>query len=1162
MSLKKKTATLVIVCLLFLSTFTILARNFTITAQPSDYAELTSIIADSGKDTDSNSKYDYLDVSAEINVTEAGTYRVEANTLQDQFGLSYYTYAYGEDHLDIGISWLNLSFYGPSIYGAHFNPQNISWIDLYAVHEGYNEFLQEITNIQLSHIYNYTDFDYMASLTGAVYDQGIDADSDGLFDTLELGFEVDVLENATYSVNLSGLSGNMTYVPVYEYTAAFLTTGTQRINISVYGPQIFAQLSGSKGNVSEANYVMLRVEEADSYQIDLRYTMLLTRPYAYYEFESHAYFTGNIVDYGVDENGDGLFDLLKVEVEANITEAGSYEFAINGLKGVKNGSLETYYLYQSIEANLSKAVHMINFTIQGPMIAYNRFNPTNITGVRLTELPEYRTLNYTSCLDLPTRYNHTQFNAPLTDTELQFIVYPNATIDVNGTINKTHMYPSQDGPRINATVQVSTSGNVTTGTANGRFAFPDEDMWPFDSTDAVLMVEYADDVLNMQLNASVFMPPDALEASPFNSSSGDMTLTAAYTDGIVSIDLSGVAQLSPDMAAEFPFNVSDLRVVVEYMNERISGNATFHALGGFPLGDVTVYLDGNDTYLLLTGYVNVAYTNLFGEPVNETTVTHYIDFLTNFTGQGEQSLYNVTDGMMEFTSLDTLRTPNSPDPLTGERIDYNATLIGNFTGGLAKILVQMMGGPEEAEQTAYAAMNSIFTSIQNGTIQLNFYNTSKIVDLDLKLYCDAKQLLNDLIPTIPPTLPEEIASQVEAALKIMNASAYAINHADLKAVYSGDEQKLDLTLSMEANGTRLKEEALPIVPDAVPPEFQHAFEAFLNLTYCDLKTLNLSVNFTDNVGSFEADWTLEGDFKAEANHFKGFLAEFLNATGSGMPSWAFHFMNATELDVSNISFETEQGDDWFTATFSGVKLLPSRNDVDQIRFRLQDWLNLTDDPEAPPQNFERLRINVDGGFNGTHTVLLYAPGTVTAHFTGLDYKNMTWENTTLSGLKDLLFQIAYQGTINHIGNTYYIPVFTNSTVTNFSFNPTGSINFDITGESGTGFCNVTIPRSLLRANPSEWTVRVDGSPVTYNSTENSDYAFIYLSYSHSTHTIEITGTWVVTEYQPSLFVAILLTLALVTTIVAVKKRKKIAAVKTRYQASLRTFVAKMRRPNI
>jgi len=171
MSLKKKTSALVIVCLLFLSTFTILARNFTITAQPSDYAELTGIIADSGKDTDSNSKYDYLAVSAEINITEAGTYRVEANTLQDQFGLSYYTYAYGEDHLDIGISWLNLSFYGPSIYGAHFNPQNISWIDLYAIREGYNEFLQEITNIQLSHIYNYTDFDYMASLTGAVYDQ-------------------------------------------------------------------------------------------------------------------------------------------------------------------------------------------------------------------------------------------------------------------------------------------------------------------------------------------------------------------------------------------------------------------------------------------------------------------------------------------------------------------------------------------------------------------------------------------------------------------------------------------------------------------------------------------------------------------------------------------------------------------------------------------------------------------------------------------------------------------------------------------------------------------------------------------------------------------------------------------------------------------------------
>src|SRR4030065_2292004 len=114
-------------------------------------------------------------------------------------------------------------------------------------------------------------------------------------------------------------------------------------------------------------------------------------------------------------------------------------------------------------------------------------------------------------------------------------------------------------------------------------------------------------------------------------------------------------------------------------------------------------------------------------------------------------------------------------------------------------------------------------------------------------------------------------------------------------------------------------------------------------------------------------------------------------------------MNATEVDVNNISFETEQGDDWFTATFSGVKIQPSRNDVDQVRFRFQDWLNMTDDPEAPPQNFERLRINIDGGFNGTHTVLLYAPGTVTAHFTGFDYKNMNWENTTLSRFEKILF---------------------------------------------------------------------------------------------------------------------------------------------------------------
>jgi hypothetical protein len=93
--------------------------------------------------------------------------------------------------------------------------------------------------------------------------------------------------------------------------------------------------------------------------------------------------------------------------------------------------------------------------------------------------------------------------------------------------------------------------------------------------------------------------------------------------------------------------------------------------------------------------------------------------------------------------------------------------------------------------------------------------------------------------------------------------------------------------------------------------------------------------------------------------------------------------------------------------------------------------------------------------------------------------------------------------------TFIVSVESNSTVSNFVFNqPDKEISFNVTGLAGTiGFCNVTIPKALLYGEP--WTVLIDGAPVPPTITENATHSSLYFTYTHSTHEVQIIGTWAI-----------------------------------------------------
>ena len=127
----------------------------------------------------------------------------------------------------------------------------------------------------------------------------------------------------------------------------------------------------------------------------------------------------------------------------------------------------------------------------------------------------------------------------------------------------------------------------------------------------------------------------------------------------------------------------------------------------------------------------------------------------------------------------------------------------------------------------------------------------------------------------------------------------------------------------------------------------------------------------------------------------------------------------------------------------------------------------------------------------------------------------------------------------------------------FSYPNAPIISFKVSGTTGMGFCNITIPRALIEVKTGNWAVKIDGIPLlpeNFTVTQNDEYVFICLTYSHSVHTIEIVGTWVVVaEFPPNMLPPILVILSLIAAIIVVKKRRKLSILKTKYQSTIHTF---------
>ena len=365
-------------------------------------ALLTGTIADDGLDTNENLLYEYLVLSVEVGVRTPGFYTVSAFGLLDASYNLINVYGSNSLYLDRGTHFVECVLDGPTIYASGVNPSMVSSIDLYD--ESFN-LLGSMSELPLSREYSFEEFERPAAfLTGVIYDEGVDVDSDGTFDFLEVGVEVSVTSSGMFLVTVNGLFDSAyNYISVWNENFTYLDVGVQVVDVSLYGPGIYA----SGFDPASVTFIDLR-DDYYNWLGDL-FDVPLSRVYSYTEFDlPPASLTGTIYDGGVDVDSDGAFDYLEVGVEVEVSEAGNYVVDASQLR-------DLYYNYVNVRDSeslyLNVGTHIVDLTLNGPTIHASEINPSFVAQINLWD--EYlHTLDVAQDVPLSTEYSYTEFDTP------------------------------------------------------------------------------------------------------------------------------------------------------------------------------------------------------------------------------------------------------------------------------------------------------------------------------------------------------------------------------------------------------------------------------------------------------------------------------------------------------------------------------------------------------------------------------------------------------------------------------------------------------------------------------------------------------------------------------------------------------------------------------
>jgi hypothetical protein len=386
----------------------------------------------------------------------------------------------------------------------------------------------------------------------------------------------------------------------------------------------------------------------------------------------------------------------------------------------------------------------------------------------------------------------------------------------------------------------------------------------------------------------------------------------------------------------------------EYADNMVEGNVTVDILPGFPLEDIKIDFQGNNTYVYLNGSTTVIFGNYpdFGE-FNATVLDGMLQQLNStIPGQGPDSLYNMTGELFECTRLNTTTTPYNA---IGATVDFEA----EFQGDLIQTLVNMTGQPA----SMYEVLNATLPSFETASFLLTYAHAVKEADMNLVFVIDKTKLIDSMVPILPE------------------------------------------------------------IPD-ISPELVSFVESILNTTYCTVDSAQVSLNYENGQAILTATATIQDNFDAEINYIKSMFLTY----GDVPPPLTFQLqtLNETQIDLTDFRMSLNLTETSVEGNVSGFATLPPLDWIDATSFQLHRFFNITASEPEPPGEGEKLKVTVEGGSNITHMVRISRPVTVPEPDISAPGR-MTWNNQSISSLRDLIFQIERESTPPAIGTPVHTP---------------------------------------------------------------------------------------------------------------------------------------------
>jgi len=997
-----------------------LSREYSYAEFDPPTAMLTGRIYDRGVDTDGDGAFNYLEIGVEINVTKSGVYRVYVSELRDAFGNWIGVWSDESDYLDVGIGVLNVSLYGPTIYSSRRNPMYVCYINLYA---DYSSYLQDIP---LSREYLYSEFDFPAILTGVIFDQGVDTDADGSFDYLEVGVQVNVSDSGTYILAVSGLrDASSYYVGVWDSKTIYLNTGIQTVNLYLYGPQIYA----TRRNPTMISYISLTESQYTyyyNYYYDTLHDVPLSREYSYTEFDS---------------------PLMDVKTKFTVYPDG--RVAVEGVLNYTNMVPENRPRHTTAQGffNLTgdgQSSHAsAGLSINLPTEIASQF-PFNSTAAEVNA--EYSN----GLLDLG--INSTMFLPPLAES-----LYPyNAT---DGTITANY-----SGGILNIEVE----GNTTLpALASNEF--------PFNSTDIAAVGTYSSNTLDGRITFSVLddFTFDDVNVD-FAGNQTDLTLNGTihvafnipWNDFIVRNETDLIEKID-QLRSELPHQVSNLTggilnvtdLNIDYVLNGIGASVTFriNVHGDFIRG-LAYVLSGGRNEMLLYPVLNEAYESVqegyFDIQYSHDTstaslklafsydLTRFIDYV--LTPPTETSPYIMTSNSMSPTLW-------MGDVVMVEKVSNASDIVADpETGDIIAFYHPHSLPPYDQRYVVFhRAINKTYV---NGTL----YFTTKgdaywppdswSVPEDNVIGRAVRRIpLLGYLVSYPylyyPYYYYYPYSQntTEASLSLLKAACNSVENMSVQLSYSSIDRRFDFKMTAVDKLKALIEESVLILPEMLPPEtpseIRSFVESLLNTTYASVNSANVSFIYESGKADFEATVAVDGDLSAEVNYMKDLYFQLMGAQyrryNVTVPE-QLDFINQTKVDVNNFKIGAKLGETSLEGKIEGLTLTPPTDVLNATHFKLENLFNLTAPQYSWQQEFpgqdQKLTVTIEGGSNGTHSVRILRPSTVPEpDSTTPEGKLMVWFNQTLSGLKDLIFEIE---TKSYVGVHTDKPVYTREETVN------------------------------------------------------------------------------------------------------------------------------------